>query len=201
MSLWVSLSGNTEFYILLRWHCCPWAFVKCRSGCGLLTLIENDWKHCVESFIKSCRHAAPCLTEADLLWMVVHWKTVHYVLDSEVENRSLHVLSTAQAGAESSVTAWSTWLCGWLVCFGGGLVRGRGHHTPDVWWRWLDGLLYCVYVFFFFFFLIVVPSYLLVHSICTKKLDWWAAVCLFWEEWNSVFFFFLSAVVRLAYVL
>lgn len=54
---------------------------------------------------KSCRHAAPCLTEADLFWMVVHWKTVHYVLDSEVENRSLHVLSTAQAGAESSVTA------------------------------------------------------------------------------------------------
>lgn len=152
MSLWVSLSGNTEFYILLRWHCCPWAFVKCRSGCGLLTLIENDWKHCVESFIKSCRHAAPCLTEADLLWMVVHWKTVHYVLDSEVENRSLHVLSTAQAGAESSVTAWSTWLCGWLVCFGGGLVRGHGHHTPDVWWRWLDGVIVLCLCFLFLFF-------------------------------------------------
>lgn len=57
-----------------------------------------------ESFKKSCRHAVPCWIE-DLFWMVIHWKNVHYVLDSKVESRSPHVLSTAQADAESSVTA------------------------------------------------------------------------------------------------
>lgn len=120
---------------------------------------------------------------------------VHYVLDSKVGSRSLHVLSTAQADAESSVTAWPTRLCGWPVCFeedlSGGMVV-----VPNMWWHWLNGV-YCIV----FLFLIVVPSYLLVHSICTKKLDWWAAVCLFREEWNSVFFLFLSAVIWLAYVL
>lgn len=46
---------------------------------------------------------------------------------------------------------------------------GRGHHTGRMvaLARW--GLLYCVFVLFSL--IIVVPSYLLVHSICTKKLD------------------------------
>jgi len=82
-----------------------------------------------------------------------------FSLDSE----SLHASSTA-ADAERSGPARST-RTGRLW---GGLVGGRGHYTK-VWWHWLDGV-YCI-VFLFNFFLIVVPSYLLVHSICTKKLD------------------------------
>lgn len=49
-SLWVSLSGNTDFYISLRWLRSRPAFVKQRSGCGSLTLIETDWSSCSESF-------------------------------------------------------------------------------------------------------------------------------------------------------
>lgn len=70
-------------------------------------------------------------------------------LDSEVETRSLHVSSTAQADAESSVPAWSTRLCGRPVCFGedwsGGTVV-----IPNVWWRWLDGVIVLCFCFSFF---------------------------------------------------
>lgn len=42
--------------------------------------------------------------------------------------------------------------------------------VPNVWCHWLDWVIVLCFLFFFFF-LMVVPSYLLVHSICTKKLD------------------------------
>lgn len=102
-------------------------------------------------------------------------------LDSQVESRSLRVVFSSGRCWEFSKLHKALQLIGLFCC---GLVRGYGHHTKCVvaLARWG----YCI-VFCFSFFLIVVPSYLLVHSICTKKLDWWAAVCLFWEEWNSVF--------------
>lgn len=114
-------------------------------------------------------------------WFVTHWDNCTLCLDSEVEDSCLHVLSTAQADAESSYPRGSA------VCFHWGLVMGRGRHSERVAAvaRWV--LLCCVFLFFFY---MVVPSYLLVHSICTKKLDWRAAVCLFREKWNSVFFFY-----------
>lgn len=40
--------------------------------------------------------------------------------------------------------------------------------VPNVWCHWLD---WVIVLCFLFSFLMVVPSYLLVHSICTKKLD------------------------------
>lgn len=143
---------------------------------------------------RALKRAADVQSRVDWGWFVLDGGPLEnctFCLDSAVEFRCLHVLSTAQADAESSVTAWFTRLCSWLVCFWGGLFRGHGHHTERMVAldRW--GLLYCVFVLFFV--LIVVLSYLLVHSICTKKLDWWAAVCLFWEEWNSVFFFFVCS--------
>lgn len=70
-----------------------------------------------------------------------------YVLGSKVESRSLHVLSTAQADAESSVTAWPTRLCGWLVCFEEDLSGGHGHRTKYVVALAKWGLLYCVFIF------------------------------------------------------
>lgn len=90
--------------------------------------------------------------------------------DSEVDRRRLHVLSTAQAEAEVQRLRESTRLCG--LFFGGGLVMGRGRRTKRTMvasWARRGVIVLCFW--FLFSFLIVVPSYLLVHSICTKKLD------------------------------
>lgn len=129
--------------------------------------------------LRALRRAATgslCLIKGDLCWMEVIWKDVHYVW---TQLESLYVLSSAWTS-----TDWSR-VCGWLVCL------GRPLSSWHKWWHCFDGFN----VLYFLLFLIVVPSYLLVHSICTKKLDWWAAVC-FGGEWNS-----LSAVMWLAYVL
>lgn len=62
-----------------------------------------------------------CSPVSDKEWFVLDGGPLEkctLCLGSELETRGLHVLSTAQAHAESSVTAWSTRLCGWLVCLG-----------------------------------------------------------------------------------
>lgn len=94
--------------------------------------------------------------------------------------QSLLAWSTAQKDANIVVAAWAIVL--WLLCtengsFGDMVVMSGGC------WHWLDGC----YVLCFLFFLDST-----VVSTCAQylyqKLDWWAAVCLFWEELNSVFF-------------
>lgn len=70
-------------------------------------------------------------------------------LDSEVESRHLHVLSTAQADAESSVTVQGS-AADWCVfrrTSQGGVVI-----IPNGWWHWLDEVIVLCFLFFVFFF-------------------------------------------------
>lgn len=186
--LWVSLSGNTDFYISLRWLRSRPAFVKRRSGCGSLTLIETDWNVAVRA-LKSCSPVS------DWGWCVrvaLGWITVYYVW---IQRQKLHVCVCCLQLRQtlSSVPEGSVRLCGWPPVAVGPVSR-LGLHT-----KCLVALARWGCRIVLFSFLIVVPSYLLVHSICTKKTGLMSCSLPVLNELLS--FLFLSAVTRLANVL